>query len=513
MPQTFRRVACLRRMQSLVLFLLLLVLIPIGGGLRGAMAQTTEQDQENVPNHSPLNEQLIRIPGDAPPAVTLQVTIFRPNGDGPFPLAVMNHAANAVSVGNRGNRYRLNGAAFYFLSRGYAVAQPMMRGYAASGGELYHFGCDLGATATANALDIRAVIRYLGTDPHIDTRNVIVAGQSFGGWNTLAVGALNIPNVKGLINFSGVLRESDCKPGDGALVAAAGALGSGTKAPSIWFYGDNDDLNPTSTWRAMYDRYTAGGGHAELVDVGVFMRSSHDFLTHPESQQLWLPRLDSFLQRIGMPYAPINPDYMPKPFPPATSFAAIDDVAAVPYMSDKGHDFYKKFLQAPFPRVFVINEAGSAATDNGGFDPLGRSLRLCQNRSVRCGIYAVDDRVVWKPFLTSPPERAYSVTVKADQTTTIDFSSRLNPDCSPKAFAKFKIVLSPVHGRLDIGPKDDFPKFPASSPFAACNKNPVHGVAITYTPAKGFLGQDAFSFADDTTPAPAPTLKISLTIK
>jgi dienelactone hydrolase len=259
----------------------------------------------------PLNEQVIGVPGEDPPAVTLQVTILHPNGDGPFPLAIMNHGATGISMVNRGQRYHLTNVAFYFLSRGYAVALPMIRGFAASGGEYYHFGCDFGSLGTANARDIRAVIRALNADPLIDSRRIIVAGQSFGGWNTLAVGALNIPSVKGLINFNGGIRESDCMSGDSSLVAAAKDFGARTRTPSIWFYGENDDLFPLNVWLAMYNGYTHGGALAELVDVGVVMKDSHAFLAYPEALPLWIPRVDSFLARIGMPSAMVNSGYLP----------------------------------------------------------------------------------------------------------------------------------------------------------------------------------------------------------
>jgi hypothetical protein len=242
------------------------------------------------------------------------------------------------------------------------------------------------------------------------------------------------------------------------------------------------------------------------------MQNSHLFLIYPETLPLWTARIDSFLAGIGMPHADVNPGDLPLPFPPATQFAAVTDVAAVPNLTDKARDSYRKFLDLPFPRAFVITPTGGAASMNGGLDPLGRAMAACRGAGAKCSVYAVDDQVVWKPFPIAPPERTYNITVKADQTTSIEFSARLNADCSPRTFAKFKIVLSPAHGRLDIGPKDDFPKFPASSPFAGCNVNPVHGVAVTYTPAKGFSGQDVFSIADDTTPATAPTLKISVTI-
>jgi dienelactone hydrolase len=472
-----------------------------------------EAADPDAPPNASLNEQMIRIPVEEPPAVTLQVTIMHPDGNGPFPLAIMNHGAAEVSMGHRGERYHRTNAAFYFLSRGYAVALPMMRGFSTSGGEIYHFGCDLAATGSAYAKDIRAVIRYLRNDPRFDTRRVIVAGQSMGGWNTLALGALNVPDVKGLINFNGGVRESDCDAGDTSLVEGTAKFGAATKIPSIWFYGDNDPLFPVPVWRAMYDSYTRSGGHAEVVDVGVVMRSSHNFLAYPEVLPLWTSRIDAFLAGIGMPSAEVNPGDLPVPFPPATPFAAVTDVAAVPYVSDKGRDLYRTFLDLPFPRAFVISAAGGAASMSDGFDPLGRALAACQGGGVRCGVYAVDDRVVWKPFPTGAQERAYNVTVKADRTTTIDFAWRLNPDCSPKAFAKFVILQPPAHGRVDIGPKDDFPKFPASSPFAACDRTPAQGVAVTYTPAKGFSGEDVFSFGEDGVAGPTTTRKISLTIK
>jgi hypothetical protein len=41
---------------------------------------------------------IIRVPGgEDPPAVTLQVTILHPDGNGPFPLAIMNHGTTSVS--------------------------------------------------------------------------------------------------------------------------------------------------------------------------------------------------------------------------------------------------------------------------------------------------------------------------------------------------------------------------------------------------------------------------------
>ncbi|HEY4174241.1 MAG TPA: hypothetical protein VGM42_14525, partial [Rhodopila sp.] len=59
------------------------------------------------------------------------------------------------------------------------------------------------------------------------------------------------------------------------------------------------------------------------------------------------------------------------------------------------------------------------------------------------------------------------------------------------------MARTPTHGRVDIGPKDEFPKFPANSPFAAYDKQPVNGIAVTSTPTKGFSDAEVFSFVDN----------------
>jgi hypothetical protein len=316
-----------------------------------------------------------------------------------------------------------------------------------------------------------------------------------------------------LVNFNGGLRESDCASGDFALLDAAAVFGARTKIPSIWFYGDNDEFFPVSLWQGMADRYNRAGGHAELVDVGTVMKNSHNFLAYPEALSLWTPQIDSFLARIGMPSAVVDPHYMPVPFPPATQFASVTDVAAVPYLSDKGRDLYRKFLEAPFPRAFVISEGGSAASMNGGFDPLGRALASCRTGRARCGVYAVDGRVVWTPFPAVSREHTYSVSAKADQANMVDFSSRLNPDCSPRTFAKFHVVQLPQHGQVEIGQKSDFPRFAQTSPFSVCNKSPVQGVAVTYTPVKGFNGQDFFAFAEEGPAGLETVFRMTLVVK
>lgn len=368
-------------------------------GLTGAANADNEAE---MPLDVPLNEQVLSIPCGLLGSIRLEVTLLTPKGPGPFPLAIMNHGADGSKPPRLNQRYRTTSAAYYFLSRGYAVALPMMQGFAGSGGEVRRHGCDLETIGVNNAKDIGGVIDFLSSFPTIDASKVIVAGQSFGGWNALAVGTLKDPRVVGLINFAGGIKPSDCPTPESSLAAAAGSFAKHTNIPSIWFYGDNDKVFSPSTWHAMYDSYKAAYGDAELVAYGNFMGDSHNLLGYPEGMAIWVPKVDAFLARVGLPNRPVNPEYLPTPVPPPTRYAAVDDVGAVPYLNDQGRDLYRKFLAKPLPRAFVFAPSGSVSSFSGGLDPLGKALRDCRKRSQNCQPYAIDDYVVWVTRMAIP---------------------------------------------------------------------------------------------------------------
>jgi dienelactone hydrolase len=355
-----------------------------------------------------VNERVMSVPGDPRRPVKLQVTVLTPPGPGPFPMAVANHGADLASAKSRGSRYRRTFFAFYFLSRGYAVVLPMMRGFAESGGEIDNQGCNVAQVARNNAKDIRAVIDFMANQPDIDASRTVAIGQSFGGWNTLALGADPPPNLVGRINSSGGMRTSVCRDDDQALIAGAGDFGRRAKVPSIWFYGDNDSLFPPSLWRSMYAHYIQGGANAELAAFGRFGDDAHTFSKLPESLPIWAPRLDDFLGRLGMPNRLVHPEYLPKPWPKPTGFAAIADVAAVPYLTDQRRALYRAYLSKPMPKAFLIAPGSLVRGRYGGFDPVQEGLASCRKANAVCRVYAVDDKVVWVPPPPLPPASHYA---------------------------------------------------------------------------------------------------------
>jgi X-Pro dipeptidyl-peptidase (S15 family) len=114
-----------------------------------------------------LHERVLGIPGDPTRPVTLQVTLFMPDGPGPFPLAVLNHGKDPINPRSE-PRYRAVYAARYFVSRGFAAILPMLRGFAGSAGVFDPMGCDAEADGLNQAKDIGGVIDFIA--PRLDCR-------------------------------------------------------------------------------------------------------------------------------------------------------------------------------------------------------------------------------------------------------------------------------------------------------------------------------------------------------
>jgi len=354
-----------------------------------------------------LNEHVIYVTGDSTRRAMLQVTTFYPDGDGPFPLAVINHS-KAIGEPKNEPRYRSIFLSRYFLSRGYAVALPMMRGFAGSGGVFHINKCDLEGFGLAEAADIATVIKHMTNQPHIDGNRIVVIGVGLGGWNTLALGVHGSAGAKGLITFSAGVREPGCDRWEENLITAAGDYGARSRLPSLWFCGEDDDVVTAPTRRVMYQRYTEAGGQAEFISYDHFKWADHNIIGSQEGYSIWIPKVDAFLTELGLPGKEIAARYLPAPFPPATNYAALDDVDAIPNATDKTKQAYREFLTKPFPRVFVITPNGGCGSFDGGVDPLTRALEAFRSRGAEGRVYAVDDRVVWVAPMRTPPATQFT---------------------------------------------------------------------------------------------------------
>jgi dienelactone hydrolase len=346
-----------------------------------------------------INERIVLVPAGAHHGARLETTVFRPNGPGPFPLIIINHGKDAGRTSAQ-PRDRFYYMAHAFVERGYAVMVPMRQGFANSTGRYRDHGCDMKANGYTQAEDIADTLDYARSQAWIDADHIVVAGQSYGGLATMALGTEELAGVRGLINFAGGLRDDSNGCGwRSALVSAFADYGSRNKIPSLWMYGENDSLFGPDLVTRMHAAFEQAGGRAQLVEYAPFKRDSHGMLASRDGQKVWLDDTMKFLDRVGMPTKVVNKVPLP-PLPQPTNFAVTEDVDAVPFLSENGRRAYREYLTKMTPRAFAVSASGSWCWAEEGEDPEARALATCSAKSDKpCRLYSVDTHVVWNPDL------------------------------------------------------------------------------------------------------------------
>jgi dienelactone hydrolase len=353
-----------------------------------------------------MNEHIVLIPAGPEHQAMMETTVFQPNGPGPFPLLIVNHGKDPGRP-NLQPRDRFYHMATEFVKRGYAVMVPMRQGFANSTGRYRDYGCDMTANGYNQANDILDALDYARAQPWVNADQIVVAGQSYGGLATIALGTRELPGVRGLINFAGGLRDdTDRCAWRSSLVAAFTEYGAKSKIPSLWMYGENDSLFGPDLAARMHNAYLQAGGHGSLVEYPAFKRDAHGMLASRDGYKVWLGDTEKFLQQVGMPTKVLY-DVPEMPAPAETKFAKLDDVEAVPFLSANGRQAYREYLSKLTPRAFALSPSGAWCWAEEGEDPASRALATCSAKSSEpCKLYSSDDRVVWDGGKVESAEKA-----------------------------------------------------------------------------------------------------------
>ncbi len=344
-----------------------------------------------------INEQVLMLPvTENGKQLQFETTIYKPPGEGPFPLLLMNHGKErGKPAAQKRDRFLAMGREF--VRRGYAVAVPMRKGFSKSNGIYSDFGCNMHDNGLLQADDIEAALRALTKMAWVDHDRVIVAGQSYGGLATMAFGTRQFPGVRGLLNFAGGLRiDGDYCDWKAALVTAFTSYGGRTSLPSLWFYGENDSYFDPALAQRLQTAYQSAGGSSQLIAYGRFKSDAHGLISSRDGIPVWWPETERFLQRIGLP-TDINTPVSEAARIPASGFAALDNVDAIPHLTATGRAAYRHYLNQSLPRAFAVSASGAWSWAEDGDDPPSRALAACQkNSKLPCSLYSVDQDVVWK---------------------------------------------------------------------------------------------------------------------
>jgi dienelactone hydrolase len=255
-----------------------------------------------------LDETVLRVPvasgGLFARVDAIEVTVFRPEGSGPFPVAVLSHGSpRAASDRRRAGRIRFEAQSRAFLAMGYAVVVPTRRGYGDSEGEWAEsYGTcsapDYYTAGLESARDIAAAVAAARALPGLDGNHVVLVGQSAGGFGSVAASTLALPGVVAVVNFAGGRGSNSPHQvcAEPQLVAAMKRYGDTSRVPQLWIYSPNDQYFGPAVARRMHAAFTHAGGQAEFLEAPAYGADGHGYFGFVSD---WRPRVQDFLGRVG----------------------------------------------------------------------------------------------------------------------------------------------------------------------------------------------------------------------
>lgn len=266
-------------------------------------------DDQNQP--AQIQEEVWALPLPLP----MFAYVVRPRGDGPFPLVIMNHGV-ALQPKERGffPLVEFRAAAMWFARRGHLVVAPVGSGYGAAAHDVPEHGIysaffsKIGNCRNPNFRDAGLavaqvdtwIIDYMAAQKMAQPKNVIVVGQSAGGWAALALSSKNSPEIRAIITFAaGRGGRVDGKPNNNCapdrLVDAAAEFGRTARTPTLWIYAENDTFFGPALSKRMHDAYTGSGGLAEYRMLPPFGDDGHFLIGSADAIPLWEPLVAQFL--------------------------------------------------------------------------------------------------------------------------------------------------------------------------------------------------------------------------
>jgi dienelactone hydrolase len=263
-----------------------------------------------------LHEQVVQVPVRVEglfvaKEVNLTATIYRPDGDGPFPLIVLSHgtAPNALERAKIG-RYRRIPQIRELVSRGFAVIVPIRRGFGATGGDYAEY---IGKCASpiyyeacrAAGGDIAAAIDYAVKRPDVNPDCLILVGQSTGGFASLAAASMNPRGLIAVVNFSGGHGgDPAAHPGEPcdaqSLRATLAKLSQTIKVPVLWHYAENDKFFSPKYANEWFSTFEKAGGKGRLIIQPPFGKDGHSLFVSSAAIPVWTRAFDAFLNDFNV---------------------------------------------------------------------------------------------------------------------------------------------------------------------------------------------------------------------
>jgi dienelactone hydrolase len=281
-------------MHPVRVFLAAVVLATLGVTGGSAQPDFGPQGGEGVPDR--LQQWLVPSPDPGTPA---RAVLFRPPGDGPFPLAVIAHATTQ-NVLRRAQmpqpEYRALAA--WLVGRGFAVLVPERLGHGATGGKYLEDqgGCDeadYAKAGRATADEIAAAAELVRKQSFIRPDGMVVVGHSAGAWGALALASEDPKDIAAIIAFApgrgghaNDFPNQVCAPH--TLMSAASQFGKAARVKVTWLVAANDSYFSPALSRQLADAFRNAGGQVDFRPLPAYGSEGH-----------WLPETEAGVKLAG----------------------------------------------------------------------------------------------------------------------------------------------------------------------------------------------------------------------
>jgi dienelactone hydrolase len=250
-----------------------------------------------------LHEEVRMLQGSAG---KVEVTLYRPAGAGPHPLLIWNHGdAEVGSAYLSGTRFREPLVANELVDMGLAVAVVARPGVGNSEGN-YRSGFSAGDgdptyKGRVHAKELLAVWPELQKIAWVDKSRLLLGGQSAGGFAVVTALAMNIPELIGVIDYSGGRTDmNDARAASDSnkmMISGFAEIGKAAKAPLMMVFAENDSRYTANTIRESHKAFTEAGGKATLALYPRQPMDGHFVHTQPN---VWREDVRKFLQGLGI---------------------------------------------------------------------------------------------------------------------------------------------------------------------------------------------------------------------
>lgn len=262
--------------------------------------------------------------------------------------------------------------------------------------------------------DVFAALQWLADQPGVDRSRLAVVGRSHGGSTVLSV----MDRTDKLVQRQAVQPRAAVALYPGCARWAR-MWNYDVSAPLLILSGELDDWTPAADCRTLRDSVVRSRKEAP-IELVIYPGSYHGFDStapvavrtnvgstrsgtatvggNPQARENSHARLFGFLaEQMGLPLVLSHDERLHGHHyrvPPASGFARIDDVSAVP-LDEKGRARYEHYLTLEKPKAFAITEKGGWYFSANDTQAMKTSLEYCARANVRCWLFAVDDKVVW----------------------------------------------------------------------------------------------------------------------